>query len=237
MQNAGLPASAASALNAANQFVSLGLKAAGYLYVNIDDTWSEMLRNSSGYLVPDRSKWPNGVLAVSTEIHNLGLKFGLYGDGGTKTCSGYPGSQGYETQDAKTLASWGVDYWKYDNCDTTSGNDKTRYSTMSNALQASGRTILFAMCNWGDDSVWIWGAGVGNSWRISGDVTNKWSSVASHAAQAAGLASYAGPGGFNDLDMMVNGLFQRIKQSKPKLTQISRKSAMAASATMKSAPI
>lgn len=123
---------AADALSAANAFVSLGLNKLGYTYVNIDDCWSTMARDSSGNLVADPSKWPNGIKNVSDQIHALGLKFGefernlhllnannnckgLYGDSGTATCSGYPGSQGYETQDAKQLAAWGVDYWKYDN--------------------------------------------------------------------------------------------------------------------------
>jgi alpha-galactosidase len=112
--NSGLPSSAATALAAANAFVSLGLKAVGYEYINTDDTWSNMAR-VNGLLSPDSTKWPNGIAAVATEIHGLGLKMGLYGDSGTETCSGYPGSEGYETVDANTLAGWGIDFWKYDN--------------------------------------------------------------------------------------------------------------------------
>lgn len=139
----------------------------------------------------------------------MGLKMGLYGDAGRMTCGGYPGSQGYETQDAKTLASWGIDYWKYDNCYTGTGfnnpgaNTQTYYPTMRDALSNSGRAILFSMCQWGRDNVWTWGATVGNSWRMSGDIQNNWASVASIAATAATIAQYAAPGGFNDLDMMV----------------------------------
>jgi alpha-galactosidase len=114
--------------------VSLGLKDVGYEYINTDDTWSSKKRSSDGSLVPDPVKWPNGIAAVATEIHGMGLKIGglsdthcfvielllkcvvgLYGDSGTGTCSGYPGSQGHEAQDAKTLAGWGIDLWKYDN--------------------------------------------------------------------------------------------------------------------------
>lgn len=112
--NAGLSSSAATALAAANAFVSLGLKAAGYQYINIDDTWSNSSR-VNGLLVPDSNKWPNGIKSVADTIHGLGLKMGLYGDSGTATCSGFPGSQGYETVDANTLAGWGIDFWKYDN--------------------------------------------------------------------------------------------------------------------------
>jgi len=203
--NSGLSSSAATALAAANYFVSLGLKAAGYEYVNTDDTWSNSAR-VNGLLVPDSTKWPNGIAAVATEIHSLGLKMGLYGDSGTETCSGYPGSQGYETVDANTLAGWGVDFWKYDNCDTpTSGTSQTRYTTMSTALKSSGREIYYALCNWGADSVWTWGGSVGNSWRVSSDVTDTFSSIASIASNAYSYASYDAPGGFNDWDMLEIG--------------------------------
>ncbi|KAH8743981.1 glycoside hydrolase superfamily [Diaporthe sp. PMI_573] len=213
--NAGLPAKA---------FVSLGLKDAGYEYINIDDGWTIKSRGSDDSLVPDPNKWPNGIAAVATQIHGMGLKMGLYGDSGTSTCSGYPGSQGYEEKDAKTLAGWGVDLWKYDNvytqldfsfacastpimnCAVPAGsNSQTRYTTMRDALASSGRDIYYAMCNWGQDSVWTWGQNTGNSWRISGDVTNKWSSIASIASGAQALAQYAGPGGFNDFDMLEVG--------------------------------
>jgi len=203
--NSGLSSSAATALAAANAFVSLGLKTAGYQYINIDDTWSAKSR-VNGLLSPDSTKWPNGIASVATTIHGMGLKMGLYGDSGTETCSGYPGSQGYETTDANTLAGWGIDFWKYDNCNTpTSGTSQTRYTTMSKALEASGRNIYYAMCNWGADSVWTWGLSTGNSWRVSSDVTDTWSSVASIAASNANLAQYAGPGGFNDFDMLEIG--------------------------------
>ncbi|KAF4301372.1 alpha-galactosidase [Botryosphaeria dothidea] len=137
--NTGLSASADSALAAANAFIQLGLKDLGYTYVNLDDGWSTMARDSDGNLVPDPNKFPNGMKNVSDQIHALGLKFGLYGDSGTATCAGFPGSQGYEEQDAKLLASWGVDYWKYDNCNTPSGDSQPRYETMpaSNAAITS----------------------------------------------------------------------------------------------------
>ncbi|KAH7064786.1 glycoside hydrolase superfamily [Macrophomina phaseolina] len=203
--NAGLSASADSALAAANAFIQLGLQDLGYEYINLDDGWSTMTRDADGNLVADPKKFPNGVKNVSDQIHALGLKFGLYGDSGTATCAGFPGSQGYEEQDAKLLASWGVDYWKYDNCNTPSGDSQPRYETMRDALLATGHDIVYSLCQWGVDSVWTWGASVGNSWRVGGDITNNWNSVASIAASNAGITSYSAPGGFNDYDMLEIG--------------------------------
>jgi alpha-galactosidase len=197
-------ATAQRALQTADLFVSLGLKDLGYNYVNIDDCWSTKSRNSSGYLTPDPQKWPNGIKAVTDQIHAKGLKFGLYGDRGTQTCAGYPGSLNNEEKDAKTLASWGVDYWKYDNCATTNENSHTEYEKMRDALANSGYKIFYSLCNWGRDNVWTWGKNVGNSWRITDDNFNSWSYVASIAAKGAGIAQYGGPGGFNDWDMMVS---------------------------------
>ncbi|RYP40343.1 hypothetical protein DL767_001755 [Monosporascus sp. MG133] len=210
-------ATASYALTTARQFQSLGLKDLGYVYVNIDDCWSTRSRDSSGNLVPDPSKWPNGIKTVADQIHSQGLKFGLYGDAGIMTCAGYPGSQGREAQDARLLASWGVDYWKYDacylpcdngvpqTCWTPGRNVSGYYGTMRDALANSGRSILYSLCSWGRDSVWTWGTNFGNSWRISGDIQNNWNSVASIASIAGDIAQYGGPGGFNDLDMMEIG--------------------------------
>lgn len=203
--NAGLEPSAENALNAANAFVSLGLRDLGYKYINMDDTWSASTRDSNGNLQADPTKFPNGIPALVDEIHNMSLSFGLYGDSGTATCSGFPGSEGYESQDAALLSSWGVDYWKYDNCNTPSGNSQPRYETMRDALLAQSHTILYSLCQWGADNVATWGATVGNSWRISSDATNGWSSVVTIASGNAGNAEYAAPGGFNDMDMMEIG--------------------------------
>ncbi|KAK6850187.1 glycoside hydrolase family 27 protein [Apiospora arundinis] len=206
-------ANADTALKTAKLFVSLGLKDAGYQYVNIDDCWSTMNRNSSGYLVPDPNKFPKGMKALADEIHGMGLKFGLYGCAGSKTCAGYPGSLGHEKEDAKALASWSVDYWKHDACYLPCNNgqspqtcwDPNYYETFRDALASSGGKIFYSMCEWGRNSVWTWGNSVGNSWRMSGDIANNWNSVASIAATAGGIAQYAQPGGFNDLDMMEIG--------------------------------
>lgn len=187
----------------AKAFESLGLKELGYTYVNIDDCWGTKERDSEGKLAADPVKWPNGIKAVADEIHSMGLKFGLYGCSGTETCAGYPGSKGYEDRDADTLASWGVDYWKYDNCHTPSGDSEPRYVTMHNALKQSHYPIFFSLCQWGRDEVWTWGGKIGNSWRATGDVHNTWASVASAASFGHSIAAYGGPGGFNDWDMMV----------------------------------
>ena len=182
-----------------------GMQAAGYNYVNTDDAWMESSRDSSGNLVPNPTKFPNGIAPVAAYVHSLGLKFGIYEDGGTETCAGYPGSLGHETQDANLFASWGVDYLKYDNCNNEGISSQTRYTTMRNALAATGRSILFSLCSWGQESVWTWGAGVGNMWRTTGDIADNFSSMLSNFHSNVGLAAYAGPGGWNDPDMLETG--------------------------------
>jgi alpha-galactosidase len=166
-------------------------------------------RNSTGHLVADPAKFPKGIDGLAKEVHDMGLKLGLYGDAGTLTCAGYPGSYKHEQQDADTLARWGVDYWKYDNCLTEDvytnrgTTSKVYYPIMRDALLKVSWPILFSICQWGRDDVWTWGAEVGNSWRMSGDIQNNWASVVSIAAKAATIHQYSGPGAFNDLDMMV----------------------------------
>jgi alpha-galactosidase len=182
-----------------------GMQAAGYQYVNIDDCWLTHNRDSAGNLVPDRNKFPDGISGTAAYVHSLGLKLGIYEDAGTATCAGYPGSLGHERQDANTFASWGVDYLKYDNCNNTGVSAKTRYTAMRDALAATGRPILFSLCNWGQESVWTWGSGVGNSWRTTGDINASFGSMLSIFHANVGLASYAGPGGWNDPDMLEVG--------------------------------
>ncbi len=182
-----------------------GMQAAGYQYVNIDDCWMTSSRNSSGNLVADPAKFPDGIAAVATYVHSLGLKLGIYEDAGTATCAGYPGSLGHETQDAKLFASWGIDYLKYDNCNNTGVAAQTRYTAMRDALAATGRPILFSLCNWGQEHVWTWGSGVGNSWRTTGDIGASFSSMLSIFHSNLALHSYAGSGGWNDPDMLEIG--------------------------------
>jgi alpha-galactosidase len=190
----------------ADVMVSSGMAAAGYTYVNIDDCWSTRNRNSNGDLVPDPQKFPNGIKAVADYVHSKGLKLGIYSSAGTTTCAGYPASLGHERQDAALWASWGIDYLKYDNCGDHQGkNGQQRYAAMRDALAATGRPILFSLCNWGQESVWTWGMQTGNSWRTTGDIQANFSSVMGILDQQVGLDAYSGPGGWNDPDMLEVG--------------------------------
>ena len=190
-----------------------GMQAAGYQYVNIDDCWLTHNRDSSGQLVPDPSKFPDGISGTAAYVHSLGLKLGIYESAGTKTCAGYPGSLNHEQTDANSFAAWGVDYLKYDNCYADGVNQsggggpssQSRYTAMRDALAKTGRPILFSLCSWGRDNVWTWGSGVGNSWRTTGDINASYGSMLSIFHSNVGLASYAGPGGWNDPDMLEVG--------------------------------
>ena len=192
-----------------------GMQAAGYSYVNIDDCWLTHSRDSSGHLVPDPAKFPDGITGTATYVHSLGLKLGIYEDAGTATCAGYPGSLGHETTDAQSFASWGVDYLKYDNCNNQGVPAQTRYTAMRDALAATGRPILFSLCSWGQESVWTWGANVGNSWRTTTDINASYTSMLSIFHQNVALASFAGPGHWNDPDMLEigNGMSTTEQQS------------------------
>ncbi|NUK08946.1 NPCBM/NEW2 domain-containing protein [Streptomyces lunaelactis] len=191
----------------ADTFVSQGLKDAGYTYVNIDDCWALPQRDASGNLVPDPVRFPNGIKAVADYVHSKGLKFGIYSSAGTKTCDvqGFPGGLGHEQQDAGLWASWGVDYLKYDNCNNTGADAQQRYTAMANALKATGRPILYSICEWGENQPWNWAAKTGNSWRTTGDISDNWSSMIGIAHRNQGLAPYAGPGAWNDPDMLEVG--------------------------------
>ncbi|MGA3373299.1 MAG: glycoside hydrolase family 27 protein [Terracidiphilus sp.] len=203
---------------AADQLVATGMKDAGYIYVNIDDTW-EGERDASGALHPN-AKFPD-MKALADYVHSKGLKIGIYSSPGPKTCGGYEGSLGHEEQDAKMYAAWGIDYLKYDLCsfidnvmEKQAPNDKAAqmqlmiaaYDKMNKALKATGRPIVFSFCQYGWDAVWEWGPSVGaNLWRTTGDVTADWDRIYSIVTQQAGLASYAGPGHWNDPDMLEVG--------------------------------
>jgi alpha-galactosidase len=190
----------------ADILVSSGMAAAGYQYVNIDDCWSTRQRNANGDLVADPQKFPNGMKALADYVHSRGLKLGIYSSAGTTTCAGFPASLGNEQRDANLWASWGIDYLKYDNCGDHQGRTaQQRYTAMRDALAATGRPILYSLCNWGQENVWTWGASVGNSWRTTGDITDSWSSVTSILDQQVGKESYAGPGAWNDPDMLEVG--------------------------------
>jgi len=206
----GCNVSAALVEQTADTIVSSGMKDAGYDYVNIDDCWMEPQRSADGHLVPDPAKFPDGIKAVADYVHSKGLKLGIYETAGTNTCAGYPGSLGHETTDAADFASWGVDYLKYDNCNNEGLPAEQRYTAMRDALAATGRPIVFSLCSWGQESVWTWGAGVGNLWRTTGDIQANYASMLSIFHQNVGLAPYAGPGHWNDPDMLEvgNGMTQ-----------------------------
>jgi alpha-galactosidase len=189
----------------ADTMVSAGLRDAGYQYVNIDDCWMSSSRNSAGQLVPDPAKFPDGISGTAAYIHSKGLKLGIYESAGTATCQGFPGSLNHEQTDANSFASWGVDYLKYDNCNNQGISDQTRYTAMRDALANTGRPIVYSLCNWGLASVWTWGAGVGNLWRTTGDISADFGSMLSNFHNSVGLASFAGPGGWNDPDMLEVG--------------------------------
>ena len=203
---------------AADQLVSTGMKDAGYIYVNIDDTW-EAERDANGVLRTN-SKFPD-MKALADYVHSKGLKIGIYSGPGPKTCGGYTASLGHEEQDAKMYAAWGIDYLKYDLCSFNEAvmqkeapNDKAEqmrlmvaaYDKMSKALQATGRPIVFSLCQYGWDSPWEWAPALGgNSWRTTDDINAHWDRIYAILSQQEGLEAYAGPGHWNDPDMLEVG--------------------------------
>ena len=197
---------------AADALVSSGMKAAGYKYVVIDDCW-QVSRDGAGNIVSDAQRFPAGIKAVADYVHSKGLLFGIYSDAGTGTCQNRPGSRGYEFQDARQYAAWGVDYLKFDWCNHSTQNSQASYTLMRDALAKSGRPIVFSLCEWGSTQPWLWAGDVGNLWRTTGDITDKWTSEDKHEGKGVvqiidlmnGLESYAGPGHWNDPDMLEVG--------------------------------
>jgi len=201
----------------ADGLVSSGMKDAGYQYVVIDDCWQVSL-DADGNIVPDATRFPTGMKALGDYIHSKGLKFGIYSDAGEKTCAGRPGSQGHEYQDAIIYAKWGVDYLKYDWCHTGKRNAEEAYATMHDALKATGRPIVFSMCEWGTAKPWQWAKDTGNLWRTTGDISDHWEGkkkwpdggccslgMLDILDLQVGLDSFAGPGHWNDPDMLEVG--------------------------------
>ncbi|WP_294962852.1 glycoside hydrolase family 27 protein [uncultured Flavobacterium sp.] len=201
----------------ADIMVASGLAAAGYNYIVLDDGWMTHERDANGDLVPDPQKFPSGMKALIDYVHSKGLKFGLYNCAGTKTCAGYPGTRGYEYQDARFYAKLRIDFLKYDWCNTEGITAKEAYATMSNALKTAGRPIVFSLCEWGDNQPWEWGKPIGNLWRISGDIypcfdcefkhPENWSSwgFMKIADMRKDIRKYSGPDHWNDFDMMEVG--------------------------------
>ena len=200
----------------ADKFISLGLKDAGYEYIVLDDGWMAKERDANGNLIADPIKFPSGMKALADYIHSKGLKFGLYNCAGSMTCAGYPGSRGYEYQDARIYASWEVDYLKYDWCNTEKLNAEGAYTTMRDALKTAGRPVVFSICEWGDNEPWKWAKDVGHAWRVTGDIINCWDCEIGHGSWSSwgvwkiinmrkDIRKVAGPEHWNDFDMMEVG--------------------------------
>ncbi|GAB3224572.1 hypothetical protein GCM10027423_60440 [Spirosoma arcticum] len=199
----------------ADALVSTGMKAAGYTYIKIDDCWHGD-RDSLGFIHPNPQRFPSGMKALSDYIHSKGLKLGIYSDAGSQTCGGKPGSRGYEFQDAQTYAKWGVDYLKYDWCNTEGLKAEGAYKTITAAIRKAGRPMVLSICEWGNDKPWVWGPNVGHLWRTTGDVYNCFDCIKDHGSYKSwgvmkildkqdGLRKYAGPGHWNDPDMLEVG--------------------------------
>jgi alpha-galactosidase len=198
----------------ADAMIANGMRDAGYVYIVIDDCWSKKERDQDGQLVADPVKFPNGMKAVGDYLHSKGFKFGMYGCAGKTTCGGYPGGRGHEFQDARQYASWGVDYFKYDWCDHGTANGPESYRIMSDALKTAGRPIVFSLCEWGQNQPWLWAEPVGHLWRTTGDIGSaytgnggaKWEHGWKDLLDLqVGLEKYAGPGHWNDPDMLEVG--------------------------------
>ncbi len=196
----------------ADALVATGLKDAGYQYLVIDDCW-QVKRDEKGRIVPDPDRFASGMKTLADYVHGKGLKFGLYSDAGTGTCEKRPGSKGHEELDARTYAEWGVDYLKYDWCNAEGQDTRDSYGKMSRALRGSGRAIVFSICEWGSTRPWLWAQGVGHLWRSTGDIQDCWDCGKSWGGMGvvhiidlqADLHPYAGPGHWNDPDMLEVG--------------------------------
>jgi len=195
----------------ADAIVRTGMRDAGYIYVNIDDTWESATRDAAGNITTN-NKFPD-MKALADYIHSKGLKLGIYSSPGPRTCAGYLGSYQHEEQDAKTYAAWGIDYLKYDWCSASQVYDNTQatmvaaYHKMGLGLLNSGRTIVYSLCQYGNHDVGDWGEKVGgNLWRTTGDISDRWASLENIGFQLQpGREKYAGPGHWNDPDMLEVG--------------------------------
>ena len=182
----------------ANAFVQLGLRDIGYQYVNIDDCWSLHDRGSDGNIIEDPQKFPSGIKKLADDLHSNQLSLGIYSDAGEKTCAGYPGSLGHELIDAQRFSSWGIDYLKYDNCNNDNIPSIKRYTDMQNALKLLSKPIFYSLCNWGSESTYSWAPEIGNSWRTTGDIQDKFSSLRTIYYTNSLHPEIAGAGGWND---------------------------------------
>ncbi len=196
----------------ADALVSSGMRDAGYVYLVIDDCW-QVKRDSNGTILADPERFPSGMKNLGDYIHSKGLKFGIYSDAGTATCQGRPGSRGYEFQDARTYASWGVDYLKYDWCNHGKQNSEAAYTSMRDALYKAGRPVVLSICEWGTTKPWEWAKNVGHLWRSTEDIINcfdcknYWGGlgVVQIIDLFTEIGTYTGPGHWNDADMLEVG--------------------------------
>jgi len=190
----------------ADAMVSSGMREAGYKYVNIDDCWEATARDAQGNLTTDSTRFPHGMKWLADYVHSKGLKIGIYSSAGTMTCQKRPASIDHEVSDATTFAAWGIDYLKYDNCNNQMRPAIERYQAMGDALAATGRPIVFSLCEWGQNKPWEWGRFVGGElWRTTGDIRDSWASMLSILDKQVGLEKYSGPNAWNDPDMLEVG--------------------------------
>lgn len=216
----------------ADAMAANGMRDAGYKYVNLDDCWHGA-RDTDGWIQSDPERFPSGIKALADYVHSKGLKLGIYSDAGTKTCAGRPGSQGYEYQDALQYARWGVDYIKYDWCNTGTGDDQRNpreaYRTIRDAIHASGRPMVLSICEWGDGKPWEWGKDLGHLWRTTGDIINCWDCTVSHGTwissgilpildKQTAMRAANGPDHWNDPDMMEVGNLPTLGENRAHFT-------------------
>ena len=187
-----------------DEFINSGLVEAGYKYINLDDCWQKN-RSRDGIILPDYETFPDGIEPLVKYAHEKGLLFGLYSSAGNYTCQGREGSLNYEDNDAKTYAQWNVDYLKYDNCYNNGISSLIRYPKMRDSLNQTGHYIFYSLCQWGEEEVATWARDVGNSWRTTGDISDNWNSMINIIDENDKWYEYAGPGGWNDPDMLEVG--------------------------------
>jgi alpha-galactosidase len=205
----GVDVNEALIMEIADAMVQTGMAKVGYQYIIIDDGWASG-RDEEGNLIPDPKKFPGGMKTLADYIHGKGLKLGICADAGIKTCGGFPGSRGYEYQDARNFARWGIDYLKYDWCNTGTQSAKDDYWLMSDAIRKAGRPMVFGICEWGTNEPWKWAKNMGHSWRTTSDISDTWDGKQKQGEiwtnlgwtlildQQSGLEVNSGTGAWND---------------------------------------